>query len=85
LGGLELEHCPDELYLGNLLIFPEHQSRGIGTTVVQGLLAAAHAEGKPVRLQVLKVNPARGLYARLGFVEVGENETHHLMRALPGR
>jgi ribosomal protein S18 acetylase RimI-like enzyme len=83
VGGLELEHRPDELYLANLLIFPEHQGRGIGTAVIRGLLSTSHAEGKPLRLQVLKVNPARALYARLGFVEQGETETHYLMVAPP--
>lgn len=83
VGGLELEHRTSELYLANLLIFPEHQRRGIGTTVIQELVAATHAEGKPVRLQVLKVNPARALYARLGFIDQGETETHYVMLAPP--
>lgn len=83
VGGLELEHRPDELYVANLLIFPEHQRRGIGTAVIQGLVSTSHAESKPVRLQVLKVNPARALYARLGFVDQGETETHYLMIAPP--
>jgi hypothetical protein len=32
---------------------------------------------------VLKANLARRLYERLGFVVVGETETHHLMEARP--
>ena len=34
----------------------------------------------PVELQVLKVNPARRLYGRLGFQVTGETETHYLMQ-----
>jgi len=34
-----------------------------------------------VELYVLKVNPARGLYERLGFAIIGETETHHIMRS----
>ena len=83
VGGLELEHRPHELYVANLLIFPEHQGCGIGTAVMQRLMAATHAEGKPVRLQALKVNPARALYARLGFMELADTETHHVMLAPP--
>jgi GNAT superfamily N-acetyltransferase len=81
VGGMEVEDRPDETYLGNLLVFPEHQRRGIGTATIQAVVAAAHARGKPVRLQVLKVNPARALYGRLGFVEFGETDLHYLMIA----
>ena len=34
-------------------------------------------------ITVLKVNPARRLYERLGFAIVGETETHYLMRWRP--
>ncbi len=43
-------------------------------------VAQARAEGVPVALQVLKVNPARHLYERLGFSVVGETAMHCLMR-----
>jgi hypothetical protein len=32
-----------------------------------------------VTLQVLKVNPARRLYERLGFCETGADDTHYQM------
>lgn len=82
VGGLELEQRPEDLFLANLLLFPEHQRKGIGTAVIQRLLREAHAEGRPVRLRVLKVNPARGLYERLGFLCDSETDTHYLMSAL---
>jgi ribosomal protein S18 acetylase RimI-like enzyme len=34
----------------------------------------------PVSLRVLKINPARQLYLRLGFSVIGETETHYWMR-----
>ena len=34
------------------------------------------ATDKPFRLQVFKVNPARRLYERMGFVKIGESKTH---------
>lgn len=52
--------------------------------MVGDLLAEAAAAAIPVELQVLKVNPARSLYERLGFAVFDETETHHLMRAQPG-
>jgi len=61
----------------SLEILPAFQRRGYGTAVIQEILRAA--AGQPVRLQVLKVNPARSLYERIGFVVSGETETHWQM------
>ena len=44
-------------------------------------LAMPPRDGLPTRLQVLRVNPARHLYERLGFAVVGETPTHYLMVA----
>ncbi len=44
------------------------------------LLASADSRGVPVRLRVLKVNPARRLWERLGFRVARETETHYEMR-----
>jgi ribosomal protein S18 acetylase RimI-like enzyme len=83
-GGL-LELVPTEtgLHVANIRVAPELQGQGIGTRLVAGVLRDAHSRGQSVTLRVLKVNPARRLYERLGFVVVGETDTHHLMEARP--
>jgi ribosomal protein S18 acetylase RimI-like enzyme len=80
-----LEVLPSEkgVQLANIRVAPEYQGRGIGTRLVSAVLRDAHSRGLPVRLRVLKVNPARRLYSRLGFVVVGETEQHYLMQAFP--
>jgi len=55
----------------------------LGAALVRGVTAVADVRGLPVRLQVLKINPARRLYERLGFVVTGETETHDLMARPP--
>ena len=72
---------PDELRLVRLFLLPGSQRRGIGTNIITTLLNSAKQRGVPVRLRVLKVNPARRLYERLGFVVSGESETHFMMEA----
>ena len=62
-------------------ISPDYQRRGIGTILMHDLLRKAAARGISVTLQVLKVNPARVLYERLGFELTGETGTHYLMRS----
>jgi SAM-dependent methyltransferase len=55
------------LFIADVAIVPEHQGRGIGALLLRGVLAAADRDGLPVRLQVLRTNPARRLYERHGF------------------
>jgi GNAT superfamily N-acetyltransferase len=70
---------PAELVLSRLYVLPAFQNRGIGTQFLRELLAEADQAGVPVRLGVLRVNPARRLYARHGFVVVGEDEVRFMM------
>jgi GNAT superfamily N-acetyltransferase len=79
VGALAVEQRPDELWLAELQIAPAWQGRGLGTAILRDLIDEANARGVPVGLRVLRVNPARALYERLGFVVVSTTETHHLM------
>lgn len=78
-GFLSFEVHSDHVYLGNVALLPHYQGRGIGTAVVRYVLERASEARLPVRLQVLRSNPARRLYERLGFALCGETETHFQM------
>jgi ribosomal protein S18 acetylase RimI-like enzyme len=60
-------------------IAPQHQGRGLGTTVLRALIADARASGSLLRLSVLKQNPAARLYARLGFRTLSESASSYKM------
>jgi len=61
-------------------VAPEMQSRGLGGSIVELLAAAAHAQGRPLVLRVLKVNDrARRFYERLGLRATTELEFHWWM------
>jgi len=79
LGAITVKENEDHLYLRNIQITPAWQKRGIGSILVAEFVARAKARGFAARLQVLKVNPARTLYERLGFRVSNESETHFLM------
>ena len=79
VGVLRLEMRNTEIFLASILIMPAYQGRGLGTAVVKDVLIQGKRMGLPVKLQVLKVNPARRLYERLGFAVIGETETHYQM------
>jgi ribosomal protein S18 acetylase RimI-like enzyme len=85
VGEIILVERETDLYIASVEILPECQGRGIGTAVIKDILAQADRAGLAVALQVLKVNPARRLYERLGFAVIGETETHYLMRSRPDR
>jgi ribosomal protein S18 acetylase RimI-like enzyme len=80
VGWLQIAEMPSELFLQQLFISPAYQRRGIGTRVLQSLVEHWRTVGKPVALTVLKNNPARNLYERLGFNVVGEIGVKFQMR-----
>ncbi len=82
-GVLAVEQRPDALFIANIAIIPEQQGRGLGAAIVGDVLAEAAWAGVATRLQVLRVNPARRLYERLGFAIEGETPTHYLLCAAP--
>ena len=71
------------LIVEHLYLLPEYQGKGIGNQLLATVLAEADAQGCIVKLDVLKVNPARRLYERNGFVIVGENDHFYHMERQP--
>ena len=83
IGGACVVCAPDGVELEMLVIDPRFQRQGIGSDFVATLMRRAHEHGRSVSLRVLKVNPAKALYDRLGFVVVGEDAATYEMRARP--
>jgi GNAT superfamily N-acetyltransferase len=79
IGMLSVEEGEEDMFLRVIEIHPEYQGRGIGTTIINKIIADGAQKMKPVRLRVLKVNPAKGLYDRLGFSVIEETPTHYIM------
>ena len=80
IGLLQVETRSDELFLANIQILPAYQRRGWGTKIIQDILAEADGLGREVALTVLRTNPARSLYERLGFVVSHQDEARYHMR-----
>jgi GNAT superfamily N-acetyltransferase len=53
---------------------PRLQGQGLGTQLIQSLIVEAREAGASLKLKVLKANPARHLYHRLGFVVTAETQ-----------
>ena len=79
IGAISVLRRETDIFLKYVQLFPEYQGRGIGTQLILSLSEEARTKMLPLTLQVLKVNPARRLYQRLGFSVTGETKTHYLM------
>ena len=77
------EHA-EHVQLVKVFLLPPFQGRGSGTRLVRQVMAQAAAQERPVRLRVLRVNPARRLYLRLGFVITDETPERLIMEWRPG-
>ncbi len=85
IGMVKAVRSPDAFQLVQIQLAPAHQGRGIGARIVSDLLAEASTANVPVTLSVLKVNPARRLYERLGFRVTAEKDRSLQMTAEPRR
>jgi ribosomal protein S18 acetylase RimI-like enzyme len=78
-GRLYVDRWPDEIRLMDISLLPEHRGKGIGTRLLRDLQGEARAAGKALRIHVERMNPALGLYERLGFKPVEDRGVYHLM------
>lgn len=80
VGWLQVADLPTEIRLQKFFVSPQYQRSGIGSEVLSNLLATWRSTGKKIVLKVLKNNPARRLYERLGFSVVAEAGVTFRMR-----
>ena len=70
-----VDEADDSFWIGGLLVDAHHQRRGYGRAALELLMEAAAGGGHSrVALSYQPANPARALYAALGFTETGEVE-----------
>ena len=79
IGRVSVIEFSDHILFEEIHLLPDYQRRGIGTLLLQELLAHAKKKQLPVRLMVLQVNPARQLYERLGFSIYDEDRERYYM------
>lgn len=82
-GYCHIEDAGDHMELHELVLLPQYQGKGIGTQILNELIAVAKTRHIPVFLQVFKANRAIHLYKRLGFKEEGETDTHFKLKFIP--
>jgi predicted acetyltransferase/GNAT superfamily N-acetyltransferase len=79
-GWLQTAPLDDAICLRQIYLDRPFQRQGIGTRVMQLVMEEARSQSKAVSLGVVKINPARRLYERLGFRTTHEDEHKFYMR-----
>jgi len=57
----------EKLWLEMLLIKPENQNKGIGSSIISKLKKQSAHMKRPLKLDVIKANPVLPFYSHLGF------------------
>jgi ribosomal protein S18 acetylase RimI-like enzyme len=71
-GRLYLQWRETQLHVVDIALLPDARGQGVGTLLLEALIAAAADAGRALGIFVEKFNPALHLYRRLGFVEIGD-------------
>lgn len=79
VGWLVVSRTDADMHIVEIAILAEWRGRGIGTTVLRGLLDESDRRGETARLNVNIGNPAVVLYERLGFRRTAGTEVQHYM------
>jgi len=83
VGWLQTMMDGDDLFVGQIFVDRPFQRRGIGTEALKRLISEAAQVDRTVCLAVVKINPARRLYERLGFRVIHEDDRKFYMRRDP--
>ncbi len=83
IGFMKVVFSETEIYLAEIQIIKDYQKPRIGTRLIQSVMQQAQAANKILWLKVIKGNPAKKLYKRLGFTEVRQSLHHVIMVKQP--
>ena len=78
-GRLYVARWAREIRIMDIVMLPGFRRRGIGTQLLRELQEEAQTACKALSIHVEKFNPARRLYARLGFREIEDKGVYLLM------
>ena len=82
-GRLYVHRGPREIRIVDIALTPAFRGRGIGTRLLEAVIAEADDAGRTVSIHVEMNNRARRLYERLGFRPAGEHGPYVRMERPP--
>ena len=82
IGLLKTTEKEFEIEVVQIQLDPKYHGKGLGNKIMQSIIEQAKAKNKTIFLSVLKANPAKKLYDRLGFLTEKETENSFEMRLI---
>lgn len=83
VGRLYVDERPDEIRIIDIALLEQYRGQGVGTQLLQYILARGQDLQRPVRIHVEKNNPALHLYDRLQFHVIEDQGVYYLMEWVP--
>jgi ribosomal protein S18 acetylase RimI-like enzyme len=83
VGRLYVDRWKREIRIMDIALLPEHRGKGIGTRLLLDLQREAAGLEKKLSIHVERMNPALGLYERLGFLRIEDKGVYFLMEWSP--
>ena len=79
IGLLKLDEKEHIVEIVQIQIDPKFQGKGIGQQIIKAVIDKSQSDHKEISLSVLKENPAKALYLRMGFEIIGQDDTSFMM------
>lgn len=79
VGRIYTDESDDLIRIIDITLLPSRRNAGIGTPLIQEVLARGQAAAKPVQIYVETYNPSLRLFERLGFLKIEEDGLNYLL------
>lgn len=83
VGRLYVHRREHEIRIMDVSLLPDYRGQGIGSTLLNEILAEAEIDNMPVTIHVERFNPALRWYERLGFCLAEDKGVYFLMQWSP--
>ncbi len=83
VGRLYVDRRDTTIRIIDIAILPEYRNRGIGTQILNNLIAESESTQLPISIHVEKFNRALIWYQRLGFYQIEDQGVYLLMERQP--
>jgi ribosomal protein S18 acetylase RimI-like enzyme len=83
IGRLYVKQYEREIRIMDIALLPEYRNRGIGSSLLHGILSHGQSLTLPVTIHVERFNPALRLYERLGFKPIEDKGVYLLLERVP--
>lgn len=83
-GYSHVENRDGNIFIRMIVVHPLHQRKGIGSNLLESVIAAGMEQSKGLRLEVFKINyEAKKFYEKYGFNVEDETSSSYVMGLMP--